>query len=257
MNPGAKPPYTYIVMSPSADHSRRTSSASASKGRPRRKRGRPRSRAWSKRSEFLRRHSPKYLRRNQVTRLIAADNFATRIGHPLKTFVSIRWIYTADGEANINRRFSALLNAIRIWCSRHGIEWHAIAVHENPEKSTPAFNTHILASIPVHLHGELNDWLQKRLGGSPEAIDVRKRLSVNWNSDGTLRYILKGSDPQTARGLGIRYKNQGIIEFRRCTMTRNLNANAIEAWKNAGIDRVDRYPVSEKKSKLPKNKNAA
>lgn len=244
-------------MSPSPEQNRQSKSASAPKSRPRKKRGRPKSKAWSKRSEFLRRHQPKYLRRNQVTRLIAADNFATRIGHPLKTFISIRWIYSSDGEANINRRFSALLNALRIWCSRHGITWHAIAVHENPDKSHPAFNTHILASIPSRLHGELTDWLQKRLGGSPEAIDVRKRVSVNWNKDGTLRYILKGSDPQTARGFGIRYKNQGIVDFRRCTMTRNLNANAIEAWKNAGIDSVDRSPVSEKKSKLPQNKNAA
>ena len=226
-------------MSPSPEQNRQSKSASAPKSRPRKKRGRPKSKAWSKRSEFLRRHQPKYLRRNQVDGLVAADNFATRIGHPLKAFISIRWIYSADGEAHINRRFSALLNALRIWCSRHGITWHAIAVHENPEKSSPALNTHILASIPAHLHVELTDWLRERVGGSPEAIDVRRRVSTNWNRDRTLRYILKGSDPQTARSYGIHYMNQGIVVFRRCTMTRNLNAKAREAWKLSGRIEMD------------------
>lgn len=190
--------------------------------------------AWSLRSKFLRRHSPKYLRRTEVDNLVAADHFATRIGQPLVAFISIRWVYTAEGEVNIQGRWTSLLNALRIWASRHGIEWHAIGVHENPERSTPAFNSHILANIPVHLHGTLTLWLRKQLGGEPEAVDVRKRASTNWLKDRTLRYILKGSDPQTARRYDIKYSPQGNVPFRRCTTTRNINARAREAWRLSG-----------------------
>lgn len=218
--------------------SRRSQSAVPHKGR-RRKRGRPKKKAWSLRSEFLRRHSPKYLRRTEVENLIQADHFATRTGRPLTAFISIRWGHTEHGEANINKRWTALLNAMRIWASRHGIEWTMIAVHENPERAEPAFNSHLLANIPATLHGAFAEWLMKQLGGAPEAVDIRRRTSTSWSKDNTLRYMLKGSDPQTARSKGIRYKNQGEVTFRRSTTTRNLNARAREAWKLSGTIKMD------------------
>lgn len=230
-------------MTASSNH--RSDSAARAK-KQKRKRGRPKKKAWSLRSEFLRRHSPKYLRRTETDNLIAADAFADRIGQPLVAFISIRWVYTAEGEANIQGRWTALLNALRIWASRHGIEWHAIGVHENPERSTPAFNSHLLANIPVHLHGTLALWLRKQLGGEPEAVDVRKRASTNWLKDRTLRYILKGSDPQTARRYDIKYSPQGNVPFRRCTTTRNINARAREAWKLSGTIKMDAGRFSDK-----------
>jgi hypothetical protein len=219
-------------------------SASATKGRKRKKRGRPKKRAWSLRSEFLRRHSPKYLRRTEVYNLMQADAFAMRIGRPLRTFVSIRWALTEEGETNIQRRWTALLNAMRIWASRHNIEWTAIGVHENPERAEPAFNTHLLNNIPAKLHGEFTEWLRKQLGGDPHAVDVRPRKTAGMNSDKTLLYMMKGCDPQTARRFNIRYKNQGVVPFRRCTTTRNINARAQQAWKLSGTIKMDagRFP---------------
>ena len=233
-NPGKISPASLSVMTQASSHSSRSAAP-----KKKAKRGRPKKKAWSLRSKFLRRHSPKYLRRTEVKNLIAADTFATRIGQPLVAFVSIRWIHTQEGEANIQRRWTSLLNALRIWASRNGITWHAIGVHENPERLTPAFNSHILANIPVHLHGVWAEWLRKQLGGEPEAVDVRRRASTNWLKDNTLRYVLKGADPQTAHRYGIRYSPQGIVSFRRCTITRNINARAREAWKLSGTIKMD------------------
>lgn len=234
-NPGKISPASLSVMTQaSSNHSH---SAAPPKGR-RRKRGRPKKKAWSLRSEFLRRHSPKYLRRTEVKNLIDADTFSARIGQPLVAFVSIRWIHTQEGEANIQRRWTSLLNALRIWASRHGITWHAIGVHENPERLTPAFNSHILANIPARLHGALAEWLKKQLAGEPEAVDVRLRASTDWFKDKTLRYMLKGADPQTAHRYDIRYSPQGNVPFRRCTTTRNINARAREAWKRSGTIKI-------------------
>ena len=77
-------------------------------------------------------------------------------------------------------------------------------------------------------------WLRKQLEGQPEAIDVRRRTSTGWLKDDTLRYMLKGADPQTENRHGIRYSPQGNVPFRRCTTTRNINARAREAWKRSG-----------------------
>ena len=237
-NPGKISPASLYVVSEVSNDRSQTAAGQRRKPKKKAKRGRPKKKAWSLRSQFLRRHSTKYLRRTEVENLIAADAFATRTGQPLVAFVSIRWAYTRDGEANICGRWATLLNSLRIWASRNGITWHAIGVHENPERLTPAFNSHLLANIPVHLHGALAEWLRKQLAGEPEAVDVRLRASTNWLKDNTLRYVLKGADPQTAHRYGIRYSPQGIVPFRRCTTTRNINACAREAWKLSGTIKI-------------------
>lgn len=207
----------------------------------RKKIGRPKSKAWSLTTRHLRGHCPKYLRRTEVLNLIQADLFAARIGRPLTAFISIRWALTEQGEANINRRWSTLLNALRIWSNRKGFEWTAIGVHENPPRTGPAFNSHLLAAIPDALHMAAVEWLMKRLGGSAGAVDIRPRVYPG-RADETLRYTLKGCDPQTAQSFGIAYKYQGVVPFQRSTTSRNINARAREAWKYSGTIRIsDQY----------------
>lgn len=208
------------------------------KRRRKRGRGRPKRKAHALTSRYLRRHQPEKLRRTEVEKLIRADRFATRTGRALITFITIRWALTARGEANINGRFSDLLNALRIWASRRGIEWAAIAVHENPPSDEPAFNTHVLCNIPGTLHLAFTEWLVKQLGGSAGAIHIRPRMCPGC-ADETLSYMLKGTDYLTAkrfnliRPQGWKY-DQGIVPFRRCTVSRNIGTAAIAAWKAAG-----------------------
>jgi len=176
------------------------------------------------------------LRRTEVLKLIRADQFATRTGRHLCTFVTVRWAETTLGEAAINRRFSAVLNASRIWASRRGIEWAAISVHENPPAASPAFNSHVLCSIPASQLAPFAAWLVKQLGGTNGAVHVRPRTLPGWDADETLSYCLKGTDFQTAKHFRLITKkgwkhDQGIVPFRRCTVTRNLSSAAIAAWK--------------------------
>lgn len=210
------------------------------------KRGRKKSKAWSLTSRYLRSHCPEYLRRTEVVNLIQADQHAARIGNPLTTFISIRWAHTAQGDANIKRRWSALLNALRIWSDRQGFEWVALGVHENPEGK---FNSHLLCNIPNSLLGVAAEWLVKQLGGSVGAVHLRPRVCPGWEGDQTLRYMLKGCDPQTARRYGIVYRNQGTVRFRRCTTTRNINATARREFsdtvKRGGWEFRDQYRARE------------
>ena len=204
----------------------------------RRKRGRPRSKAWSKTARYLRRHQPARLRRTEVLKLIRADQFATRTGRHLGAFVTVRWAETAQGETAINRRFSSLLNAARLWASRRGIEWTAIGVHENPPSTMPAFNTHLLCNIPIARLVTFGEWLRKQLGGSAGAVHIRPRSCPGFAADETLSYALKGTDYATVKHLRLISKRgwkhaQGIVPFRRCTVTRNLNPAAIAAWTDS------------------------
>lgn len=209
-------------------------------GRKRRKkRGRPKRKARTLTSRYLRSHQPERLRRTEVQNLIRADLFATRTGRALITFITIRWALTALGEANINRRWSELLNAFRIWAKRRGFEWSAIGVHENPPSAEPSFNSHLLASIPADLREAAVEWLRKQLGGSDGAVDIRARVCPGC-ADETLSYMLKGTDYLTAkrfnliRPQGWKF-DQGIVPFRRCTISQNINAHAIAAWKSGTI----------------------
>jgi hypothetical protein len=171
--------------------------------------------------------------------MFKADQFAARTGRALVTFITIRWALTAQGETpDINKRFSELLNAFRIWASRRGFEWAAIGVHENPPSQAPSFNSHILASIPESLRVDAEQWLVKQLGGSAGAVHSRPRVRAG-EADETLDYMCKAADPQTARAFRLIKKqgwkrNQGKVNFQRSTVSRNINAAAIAAWKTCG-----------------------
>jgi hypothetical protein len=208
----------------------------------RKKRGRPKRKAYTLTSRYLRSHQPERLRRTEVHKLIRADLFATRTGRALITFITIRWALTAHGETNINKRWSDLLNAFRGWASRHGFEWAVIGVHENPPSQAPSFNSHLLASIPESLRVAATEWLVKQLGGSAGAVDIRPRVLPGC-ADETLSYMLKGTDYLTAkrfnliRPQGWKF-DQGKVPFRRCTVSRNINAAAIAAWKSGTIKKA-------------------
>lgn len=231
-------PSTIPVQSKAAlpGKSRNARNPAGRKRRPK-KRGRPKRKAHALTSRYLRSHQPEKLRRTEVQKLMRADQFATRTGRHPGTFITLRWALTALREVSINRRWSALLNALRIWATRHGFEWTAIGVHENPPPEG-SFNSHLLCNIPADLREAAADWLRKQLGGLDSAVDIRPRVLPGC-ADETLSYMLKGTDYLTAK----RFKligtqgwkfDQGKVPFRRCTVSRNINAAAIAAWKQAG-----------------------
>ena len=199
--------------------------------RNRLKRGRPKEH-WSKRAVYQRRHCPGRLRRCDVENLLAADRFASVIGRRLETFITLRWFLTRDGEINIRGRWSALLNALRIWASRRGFELAHCWVHENPPRGEPAFNSHLLANVPPEHREALRAWLLKHLGAFEPAIDIQPRTCIHWNKpDRRISYLCKGTDRATA----MKYRlitekgwdfNQGIVPFQRSGTSRNINATA-------------------------------
>ena len=206
--------------------------AKPSRHRPH-KLGRPRSH-WAKRDAYQRRHCPYRLRRCDVANLIAADRFAARTGRRLATFITLRWFLTRDGEQDIRGRWSALLNAFRIWANRRGFELAHAWVHENPPRDEPTFNSHLLANVPAQHWPALKAWLEKQLGALDGAVDVQPRTSRDWlKPDRRISYLCKGTDRATAMKFRLITEkgwdyNQGIVPFQRSGTSRNINAAARE-----------------------------
>lgn len=222
-------------MSPFQGKSRAARNTVGSKAsRKRKKRGRPK-KHWTLQVARQRRRCPERLRRVEVVNLFAADRFASKTGRRLASFITIRWALTAHGEADINGRWKVLLNALRIWADRQGLELAHIWVHENPPRDEPAFNTHLLVNIPDSLRVAAAEWLVKQLGGSAGAIDVQPRRCPGWNKpDDRVAYMCKGTDRATAVKFRLIRKhgwdfNQGKIEFQRSGTSRNINAAARRA----------------------------
>lgn len=203
----------------------------------RRRRGRPAIHWTQSNSRYNRRRNNKRLRRSDVEKLKAADAFASRTGQRLETFVTVRWLETTDGEENIQPRWGAFLTKFRNWMQRRGIPLSYVYVHENPPHASPGFNTHLLVNVPPALRRELESQLLDWFVGSRRAIDVRPRSQPGYVADDRLSYMLKGTDKYTA----IKYRlingngwdfDQGVINFKRCGVSNNLNAAARTLWRS-------------------------
>jgi hypothetical protein len=206
--------------------------------RKRRKRGRP-CKAWHLRPKYLRRFSEKRLRPQEVANLIDADRFATRTRRRLETFVTIRWAHTVMGEIHIHARWLKLLNAFRIWASRHGLELAHCWAHENPPRHEPAFNSHMLANIPPALRPVLASWLAAQIGARDGAIRIEPRTSADWRKpDARIAYMVKGTDWATARKHRLVSEKgwdfqQGVIPFKRCGTSANLSPRIRDQYARA------------------------
>lgn len=254
VSPAPSLPQTHVndPVTPFHGKSRAARNTSVNKAsRKRRKRGRPKTH-WTKQVARQRKFNPDRLRRIEVINLFAADRFASKIGLRPTSFITLRWSLTAGGEARINKRLSALLNAFRGWAKRQGIELAHIWVHENPDRGEPAFNTHLLANIPDTLRVAAAHWLMKWLGGAAGAIDMQPRRCPGWNKpDDRVSYMCKGTDRATAIKFRLIRKHgwdfaQGKVEFQRSGTSRNINAKARWAANFSDSDEFcDQYRARE------------
>ena len=197
--------------------------------------GRPRTHWTKSNSSYNRRRNRNRLRRVDVEKLKRADAFAARTRRRLETFVTVRWLETAEGEDNIQRRWTAFLNKLRNWMLRRGIALCYVYVHENPPHASPGFNSHLLVNVPTHFRNELTHALQEWFVGSHRAVDVQPRSVPGHTADERLAYMLKGTDKATATVHRLMNRNgwdydQGVVEFKRCGVSNNLSATARNLW---------------------------
>lgn len=223
-----------------------TSHGKKSAAKPRRKRGRPK-KPWHLRVSYQRRRNPKRLRRWQVGELVEANEYATSIGFPLSTFVTIRWGKTAGGEGGLPARWTALLKSMKALANRQGFELAYVYVHENPQRSRGGLNSHFLANIPRRLRS----LFEKRLNAILEAADGAVRVEprcLPGRRDNRLQYMLKGTDKATAMKFGLIEPTkgwdyaQGIIDHKRAGTSTNIgnSARAKDVDNGAGMPHYSR-----------------
>ena len=164
--------------------------------------------------------------------LFEADRYATSIGIRPNTFVTIRWRLTAEAEANIADRWTAMLKAIRAWSRSKGIgDLAYVYVHENPPRTGGGFNSHLLISVPATLRALLAAKLEAILGASPGAVLVEPRCYPG-KRDTRLQYMCKGTDMATAMKFGLIHPTkgwksaQGEIHHKRSGTSTNIGKSA-------------------------------
>lgn len=205
------------------------------------KMGRPK-KHWTKQVARQRTPDPKKLRRCEVDNLRDAEKFAARTGRGFTILISLRWFFTALGEADIRQRWQAVLNHLHTLAKRRGFELAACWAHENPPRSEPAFHTHVAAHIPPRHHQEVLALIAKKLGGSDAAVHGRPYVATD------VRYFSKGTDLITAKTRGTIGGNgwqhdQGKIPFKtfgkRAGCTQNIGR---EARKRFGAEKYSIRP---------------
>jgi hypothetical protein len=171
-----------------------------------------------------------------VANLIDADGYATRTGRRLSVFVTVRWGLTALGETDIGKRWTRALDGLRQWAARRGIEIAYVWTHENP--SPGAFNTHALVHSPLPL-GDIEAWLCAHLDAQSGAIYIRPRTRRGGDPQGSLLYMMKGTDMATAMRFGLIGQNgrwkarQGIVPFKRSGTSNNIGKVARARYEQA------------------------
>jgi len=87
----------------------------------------------------------KYISPCQADNIIDAAKVAREMGQLLNTHATIHWALT-NGEVDTDgQRFANVREGFRHWCNRHGIEFMAVWVRENPNYGQHA---HMVFNLP-------------------------------------------------------------------------------------------------------------
>lgn len=181
-------------------------------------------------------HTP-WLTAKQAERIIDAAEFATWVGIPLNTTVTIHWALAGGpGKGNWSARQARLFEHIRHWLNRRGGEWAAVWTIEAGEKGKDV-HVHFAMHLPSEIEeNELRSYLLSQLQAEVNNV-LEVRPVQYWDGDGWikgglkgwLRYMLKGLDPKHYDTFSISKKHhntQGNVFGKRCGMTQNIGLSA-------------------------------
>jgi len=177
----------------------------------------------------------------QTDNLWAAAFHADQIGQTLNAFLTIHWD-NQGGDGTVQERNSHMLICARRWLERRNQDLTAIWVIEHGTVS--GLHAHNLIHVPRHLLASFTGMLPQWTGipALPKdqwKLDMKNKQHVQgygqdgiWHlmriydhGIGLRRYLLKGAADRWHR-LGIRHKDQGVVQGKRCGSSNNLGPTA-------------------------------
>lgn len=188
----------------------------------------------------------KALTPSQARDLIEAAHFASKIGKPLNTGVSIHPNCLLHPPVDVGHWVSGLLNHLRIWCTRQGFGYSCIWVRENYEGAGRE-HLHLVLHVPPVERALLQATLEEWLPGSPNLVRVKPaefgtdRYGRHVNK--AVTYVLKQMTPQARYALHHRVRRESECKVtgakvapvlgKRCGTSANIDAKARESARLA------------------------
>lgn len=178
-------------------------------------------RQWWQKSEYQRRRDVMNLKAWQVTELRQASNFASEIGSPLNTWLTLH-------PDNLEQTaylawFQHGMEAMGRWLRRQTGRPAAYGyVHENPPGSSLHFHAlvHVPRPLVADFRAKINSWFRD--------ADAHVDASTALNRSEKLRYMIKGApQPVCRKHYGKRHKGgQGRIDFKRMGVAQSISRKA-------------------------------
>src|SRR3954451_6764544 len=91
----------------------------------------------------------------------------------LNTFVTLHPTFLKDYPHDIGKWVQAVLNKVRIWCTREGFGFFALWTRENFQGNRQE-HLHLLLHVPESKRLPLEQALRKWLPGDDRVVDVRR-----------------------------------------------------------------------------------
>lgn len=187
-----------------------------------------------------------HIRPRQTREVLRAARHSWRIGRPINWEVVIDFGWIEPGsELRPSRQFRDIRKRFCSWWDYRRKKGSVrgsicdLAIWEAPGGK---HHVNWLLSIPVHMvpdaQAAIAKILHKVLGDQPD--DTLHQQPI-FNLNGKLLYVLKGTEPDYARQLDIRPKDQGAIWFRRAVPSMSLGRAARERdWARGLIVKPER-----------------
>jgi hypothetical protein len=182
------------------------------------------------------------LTNKQTAEIIAAAQFAARIGLPFNRHLTIHWEAAGVPDCEGAAATAAFLTLARDWLRKRGVPFAWLWVRENGDGK--GSHVHILLHCRPELGrafaGMQRRWLRRvtgkpyrprtirtaRIGGTLRAFETAPAVYAD-NLARVVVYLLKGASPEAARALGIkRPEPGGRIIGKRCSTSQNIGRTA-------------------------------
>lgn len=178
----------------------------------------------------------------QVSNLLAAAEYAARIGLPLNRMVTIHWEASGVALAAMARATTHFLDLLSKAVQRHGKRTAWIFVHESG--AGKGAHMHALMHVPPDLAELISrrqrSWL-KAISGQPYRPRALKSRPITGSGPGAgelykanitaaLAYVVKGANPEAAAHHGLaRLEPGGRIIGKRAGVSQNIGIKARRA----------------------------
>jgi hypothetical protein len=178
----------------------------------------------------------------QTAEIVAAAQFAARVGLPLNRHLTIHWETAGVPDCRAAAATAAFLALARDWLRKRGAPFAWVWVRENGDGK--GSHVHILLRCPPELArafaGMQRRWLRRvtgnpsrariirtaRIGGTLTAAQTAPAVYAE-NLAAVVAYLLKGASPAAARELGLqRLEAGGRIIGKRAATSLNIGRAA-------------------------------